>query len=99
MKSGLEVIIRPDALVMTCGRGRIVEESRQEHASEPAELPRSVHRLDRWLERHAAPAGGLEVNDRTLLIYLGVSVGTTLALFFIAQAIFRHYARSFADEI
>jgi ABC-2 type transport system permease protein len=42
---------------------------------------------------------GLEAANGTLMLYLGISLATTIVLYAVAQAIFRHYARSFADEI
>ena len=41
----------------------------------------------------------LEVEDGRLLLYLGICAGFTLVLFLLAQAVFRHYSRLFADEV
>jgi lipopolysaccharide transport system permease protein len=43
--------------------------------------------------------GGLEVSDKSLMLYLAVSVVVTALLFALAKRIFYHYARFFADEV
>jgi len=45
------------------------------------------------------PFNGLEVSDAQLFTYLGISVALIVVLYLTAQTIFRHYARSFADEV